>query len=65
MCENYFNFIFQKGEFIACRNNSPPGIDLNDSQYPQHSSINNTSQQPIYMPQSQLLSEVKHEPHYR
>jgi len=56
--------IFQNGEYIACRN-SPPGLELNAGQYPQHASITNNSQQPIYMPQSQLPSEIKHEPHYR
>lgn len=58
-----FIFNFQNGEYIACRNS--PSIELNGGQYSQHSSINNNTQQPIYMPQSQLPSEVKHEPHYR
>lgn len=56
--------IFQNGEYIACRN-SPPGIELNGGPYSQHSSINNNSQQPIYMQQSQIANEIKHEPHYR
>jgi len=56
-----FLFYFQNGEYIACRNSSPV-IELNGGQY---SSINNNSQQPIYMSQSQLPSEIKHEPHYR
>lgn len=56
--------MLQNGEYIACRNSSP-GIELNGGPYSQQSSINNNSQQPIYMPQSQMPNEIKHEPHYR
>ncbi|VVC30232.1 Hypothetical protein CINCED_3A002803 [Cinara cedri] len=56
------NSNIQNGEYIACRN-SPPGIELTGGQYSQHS-MNTNSQQPIYMPQSQLSNEIKHEPHY-
>lgn len=58
-----FSINFQSGEYIACRN-SPSGIELNGGQYSQHS-MNSNSQQPIYIPQTQLPNEIKHEPHFR